>query len=572
MSVGPAATVWKRAAIYGSLWAASEIVVGSFLHNLRIPFAGSFLAAFGVLVMTAGHRSCPERGLIWRSAVVCALMKSISPSAVILGPMVGIAMEGVLLEACVRLLGGHPAGYLVGGALAVSWSMVQRMLTALIAFGPDVVRLYVEAYNFASRSLGVTRFGPFDLIATLIAAEWVVGVTAAALGLSIARRAAGMPAGAPLPGGAIGVASGAPIVAEGSWSIGRLGLVSAGLLAGMAVLSFAPLWIGALYVAACAAFVLKTYPRASARVRRLSLWIELAGVMLLAGLLLGGVRHGAAGIAEGLHAGSAMVLRAVLVLFGFTAVSVELRNPVILSWVERRKMRGLSDALGIAFGALPAFTAAFARPDATWRRPVAMAATLVAQANALAESQSGTGRRRLYILSGDTGSGKTTRAAEVVEQLRARGLRVGGILAPGLLENGRRTGFDVLNLASGESATLARDSAGGSASHAQWSRFAFSPEGLALGNRALGPDAGGADVVLVDEVGPFELAGGGWAPALDGLVGEREGPVLVVVRASIVDAVKRRWGSADTVVWDAAATSADEIVEVITKAQEHPSP
>ncbi len=198
MSVGPAPAVWKRAAIYGSLWAASEIVVGSFLHNLRIPFAGSFLAAFGVLVMTAGHRSCPERGLIWRSAVVCALMKSISPSAVILGPMVGIAMEGVLLEACVRLLGGHAAGYLVGGALAVSWSMVQRMLTALIAFGPDVVRLYVEAYNFASRSLGVTRFGPFDLIATLIAAEWVVGVTAAALGLSIARRAARMPAGRPL--------------------------------------------------------------------------------------------------------------------------------------------------------------------------------------------------------------------------------------------------------------------------------------------------------------------------------------------------------------------------------------
>jgi len=572
MSAGPTPAVWNRAAIYGSLWAASEIVVGSFLHNLRIPFAGSFLAAFGVLVMTAGHRSCPERGLIWRSAVVCALMKSISPSAVILGPMVGIAMEGVLLEACVRLLGGHAAGYLVGGALAVSWSMVQRMLTALIAFGPDVVRLYVEAYNFASRSLGVTRFGPFDLIATLLAAEWVVGFTAAALGLSIARRAARMPAATPLAGGAPGFAAGAPIVAEGSWSIGRLGLVTAGLLAGMAVLSFAPLWLGALYVAACAAYVLKTYPRASARVRRLSLWIELAGVMLLAGLLLGGVRHGAAGIAAGLQAGSAMVLRAVLVLFGFTAVAVELRNPAILSWVERRRMRGLSDALGVAFGALPAFTAAFARPGATWRRPVEMAATLIAQANALAETQGGAGRRRLYILSGDTGSGKTTRAAEVVARLRARGLRVGGILAPGLLDNGRRTGFDVVNLASGESAPLARENAGGSAPHAQWSRFAFSPEGLALGSRALGPDARDADVVLVDEVGPFELAGGGWAPALDRLVGEHEGPVLLVVRASIVDAVRRRWGSAETVVWDAAATPADEVVEVITKAQKRFSP
>src|SRR5512137_442670 len=90
--------VWQRAAVLGSLWAAVEIVVGSFLHNLGVPFAGTVLAAFGVMVMTAGHRASPERGLIWRTALVCALMKSVSPSAVILGPMIGILMEGVLLE------------------------------------------------------------------------------------------------------------------------------------------------------------------------------------------------------------------------------------------------------------------------------------------------------------------------------------------------------------------------------------------------------------------------------------------------------------------------------------------
>ena len=47
--------VWPRAAVYGSLWAAVEIVVGSFLHNLRIPFAGSLLGAVGVMLMTAGQ-------------------------------------------------------------------------------------------------------------------------------------------------------------------------------------------------------------------------------------------------------------------------------------------------------------------------------------------------------------------------------------------------------------------------------------------------------------------------------------------------------------------------------------
>jgi nucleoside-triphosphatase THEP1 len=334
----------------------------------------------------------------------------------------------------------------------------------------------------------------------------------------------------------------------------------------MVILALLPLWAGAAYVAVFAAAVLRAYPRAASRIRRLSLWVELSVVMLLAGLLLGGARGGAAGMADGLLAGATMVLRAVLVLFGFTAVSVELRNPVILSYVERRRLRGLSDARGVAFSTLPAFTATLARPGIMWRRPGRLAAELIAQANALAQSPLETGRRpRLFMLVGETGSGKTTRAKEVIERLQAQGLRVGGILAPGLLESGRRTGFDLVNLATGESAPLARENTGGAAPHAQWSRFSFSEQGLALGRRALGPDSLGADVVLVDEVGPFELAGGGWAPALDDLARDETRPLIMVVRSSIVDAVRRRWGSADSVAWDASATPADEIADAIAQ-------
>jgi nucleoside-triphosphatase THEP1 len=335
----------------------------------------------------------------------------------------------------------------------------------------------------------------------------------------------------------------------------------------MVILALLPLWAGAAYVAVFAAAVLRAYPRAASRIRRLSLWVELSAVMLLAGLLLGGARGGTAGMADGLLAGATMVLRAMLVLFGFTAVSVELRNPIILSYVERRRLRGLSDALGVAFSTLPAFTATLVRPGIMWRRPGRLAAELIAQANALAQAPRETGRRpRLFILTGETGSGKTTRAREVVERLRARGLSVSGILAPGLLEGGRRTGFDIVNLATGESAQLARENTGGAAPHAQWSRFSFAQEGLALGLKALGPDSMGTDVILIDEVGPFELAGGGWAPALDDLARDETRPLIMVVRSSIVDAVRRRWGSADSVAWDAAATAADEIAEAVTRA------
>lgn len=558
---GGRARAWQRAAVYGSLWAAVEIVVGSFLHNLRVPLAGSLLAAVGVMLMTAGHRAFPERGLIWRAALVCALMKSVSPSAVILGPMVGILMEGVLLESMVRLFRGRAAGYLIGGALAVSWAMAQRVLNAVIAFGTDVVRLYVDAYSFASRSLGVSSFGPFDLIAALVGVELLAGFTAAAVGLRIGRDATAAAVAVPAAGAGSWF-PGPPITAEGNWSVPRLVLVAAALLLGMAGLGSAPWWAGVLYVAAFAAFTLRSYPRALARIRRPSLWIEMAAVMLLAGIVFGGVRNGLAGLLGGIAAGAAMVLRATLVLFGFTAISVELRNPAILSRLERHRLVGLSDALGVAFGALPAFTAALTGERGLWRKPSLVAAKMLQIANRLVASGAG-GRaaRPSVIVTGATGSGKTTLVTAVTDRLRARGSRVAGILAPGHLADGRRTGFDIINLATGERETLAREEERVAGPHARWSRFAFSPAGLALGHKALGEDARGADVVVVDEVGPFELSGGGWADALDALTAANEGRLLLVVRESVVDAVNARWGSAESVVYDVGKANADEIAD-----------
>jgi hypothetical protein len=80
--------IWLKAAVIGSLWASVEIVAGSFLHNLQVPFSGTILTAFAILLLSAFSRLWKESGIIWRAGIICALMKSISPSAVIIGPMV----------------------------------------------------------------------------------------------------------------------------------------------------------------------------------------------------------------------------------------------------------------------------------------------------------------------------------------------------------------------------------------------------------------------------------------------------------------------------------------------------
>lgn len=556
----PGPRTWERAAALGSVWASIEIVVGSFLHNLSVPFAGSVLAALAVIVITAAQRTSRDRGVIWRAAVVCALMKSVSPSAVILGPMVGILTEGLLVEASVRLLGPNALAYLVGGALAVSWSSAQKILSALITFGPDLVRLYVEACDSASRSLGVSAFRPFDLVATFFGLQALLGVAAALVGLRLGRGYPHLPATPPVAARAATEAARRMTEAAGRWSLGRLVGFTGGLVAGMTFLQSVPFAVAITYVAAYSALVWRTYTHALSRLRRPMFWIQLGVVLLLAGALLGGLRPGAAGWIAGVLAGAQMVLRATLVVFGFAAVSVELRNPRILGWLERRRLRGLSDALGLAFGGLPAFVAALADQRSFWRQPLSTLGRMLQMADTLYVPRA-IGSEKVVILTGLTGSGKTTKAEEVVAALRRRGLRVGGILARGLLTDARRSGFDLEDLAAGRTIRWCREEET-AATGERWGRFVFSQEGLQFGRSALAASTA-ADIMVIDEVGPLELAGGGWSDSLDRLLAEFDGPILLVARVAVVDAVCARWGYAGTRVYDVASDGHAAIAEAL---------
>ncbi|MFZ5787795.1 MAG: hypothetical protein ACOY3Y_15265, partial [Acidobacteriota bacterium] len=128
---------WLRAAVLGSLWAAAEIVLGSFLHNLRMPLRGHLMTALGIALLGAGTRAWPQRGLLWRAGLLAAAMKSVSPSAMLLGPMVAIAVEGAAMEAGAALLGRRRAWLALGGALAMSWTFAHQIVSLLITYGTD---------------------------------------------------------------------------------------------------------------------------------------------------------------------------------------------------------------------------------------------------------------------------------------------------------------------------------------------------------------------------------------------------------------------------------------------------
>ncbi len=164
----------------------------------------------------------------------------------------------------------------------------------------------------------------------------------------------------------------------------------------------------------------------------------------------------------------------------------------------------------------------------------------------------------LILWVGPKHSGKTTSAARLMQTTRADGFVVAGCLAPAVYANDALLGFDIINLCSGERAALARREAGPDAGR----KFHFPAEGLALGNEALGLTATrDADLIIVDEYGPLELAFQGWRAATDRLMASTGAVLLLVVREELADKVQQLYKAVQTM--RLAATQPQSIDRVL---------
>jgi len=529
--------LWRKAAVLGSLWAASEIVFGSFLHNARIPLSGNILTGIGIAILVAGHRLWPQRGLLWRAGLVCAAMKSVSPSAVILAPMVAISIEGCFLEAGVLLGGANPAGYLLAGGLAMSWPLAHKLGGTFLYYGPQTWTLYVRGLDQARAWLGLAPGSPWTPLVLLWAAHLLAGGLAAVIGMKVGwEERAPLPATQPAERAAPSPRRGDPAGRVPSLSALFLHILC--VAAAMSLGSRLGVWLFAAVCAAYAAVCVRQYPRAARIMQRVSLWSGLLLAALLAGVVLGRWQ-----------AGAQMGLRALVLTVGFSCIGSELRNPVLRSWLVSRGGRMFFAALEQAFDSLPEVFTALPSPAQLLRSPVESLHAAIACAPRLLEALA---PGRVLIITGSQGEGKSNLAGALARSLREAGLSLGGIHAPGFWEDGRRSGFDITDLGAGESRPLCRMQ--GPETWQSQGPFRFSPDGLAFGLQALAEAMRrDADVIFVDEVGPMELRGRGWASQLDALVRRRRKPMVWVVRKGLIDAVRLRWGLAQDGVWDAGA-------------------
>lgn len=550
-------SAWKRATAFGSLWAASEIVIGSLVHGLRVPLAGTLLAAIGVSILVAGLRLRGEPGVALRAGIVCALMKSVSPGAVIIGPMIGIMLEASIIEGVTRLTRRSIPGLLLAGALATATPIVQKIGGLLITYGFDAANIYFGLYEFAAATLGARGLGPGDLILVFVAAAAILGTVAAAAGLRMAALARQTTAGTlALDPSASAFRFDAPSDGQ-RYSVPLMAVHLISLGAGLALVALTPLWVAAVPVAAYAGLSFARYRRVAKKFAQPRIWLEFAAIAVLAALALGGLSPGRT-VSDGMYAGGQMVARGILVIVALSSISVELRSPAVLGWFLGKGLGNLAEAIGIAARALPGIARLLGDERQVLRHPIRALSRSLAATVAWIDEDGRPAAAPVFILSGGQGSGKTTTLEQVVRRLRAANRPPCGFLSPVVRNGDDRIGYDLRLLSNGTSTPLARREADGGT--AQAGPFTFFEDAIRSGRAELGraqPRPG--SLVIVDEVGPLEMQGQGWTPALLPLILARTAPLIMVVRSSLVNEVCSRWNLEPAKIWDASASDAATI-------------
>jgi len=557
---------WIKAAVIGSIWAAIEIIGGSFLHNLKVPFSGTLLSMIAVFLLVAFSMHWKERGIIIRAGIIAALMKSISPSAVILGPMFAIFMEAVILELIWLLFGRNLLGYLLGGMLAVSWSLVHKVLTLIILYGFDLVKIADAFYQFLVLKTGLGEIGPAYLIILIVLIYYAAGMLAALAGYLSFRRLEHV-AQKESSISDIG-SSGNPFGTEqGSQKYTAINLLLILLVLALSLyflnkgFHIPALVSGVMLIA----YVLVRYKRSIRNLKKPAIWVQLIVITLLATMLWEWINTGEFFTLNGLVIGLEINFRAMILIFSFSAISVELRNPIVRSLLYRNGFADLYKAITLAFSSLPLIIERLPQGRSLFKHRGSTLGNIFQLAEellAIMEREPAT-HQNIFLVTGQIQEGKSSYVDDLVKEGKTK-FKVAGFIAPGTFKNNKRHSFSLMDLSKGESFLLgSRDKKDNWIRHKE---FYFDPKSFLRGNSII-QDAlkSEADLVILDELGPMELAGKGWANAIKMLEQNYDTAQVWVVRERILSEVKDRWHIPDENIYPIGSTTFIELLDHIKK-------
>jgi len=566
----PLKEIWLKASVLGSIWASIEILLGSFLHNLKIPFSGMILSLIGVWLIISFLQVWKERGLVWRAGIICALMKSISPSAIILGPMIGILTEALLIEFFIFVLGKNIVGYLFAGAFAVLSSLLQKFFSLLILYGFDFLKILNDLYHFAVKQIGLNALSPLNLLIVITTIYIIIGMVGAMAGYFTGlKHTRNMQS--PAENNEIILKFKNQFTNQ---SMGQnysiifllLNILTISIILFLINYNFpiAAIISGLIYVGFC----ISKYRNSLRRLRKISFWISFIIITFAAAFLWSGFSQGAFFSINGLIVGLKMNARAIIIIIGFAAISVELKNPLIKSLLYHRGFASLYQSMNLAFSALPFIISNLSSKGSNKSNKFSRLKLhgLFNHADALLDvfKKEHLQRPEIVIITGDVHQGKTTFAQKIVADLHSQNIRIAGFFSVGINENGIRTKFNLVDIGSSRQIELCSDKK--NENRLKFGKYYFNSEAISFGYDILDSNnLSDKQLIVIDEVGHLELNGKGWSNAIENITRNNTVPQLWIVRKSLVQKCSRRWNIGNAYIFDITESSIQEAENKLTE-------
>ncbi len=148
--------------------------------------------------------------------------------------------------------------------------------------------------------------------------------------------------------------------------------------------------------------------------------------------------------------------------------------------------------------------------------------------------------KRVLIVTGPPGIGKTTILTKMVGILKLKGFKVGGMLSREIRQNGVRVGFEIQDLGSERHGWLAHV---GQQNGPQIGKYRVNLADLdAVGSYAIANAVEKSDIVVIDEIGPMELFSKNFREAIEVALKSLKTVIAVVhwkAQDELVDKMKK---------------------------------
>jgi len=422
-------TKWLKASIVGSIWASFEIVFGSFLHNIKFPMSGTILTIFAVGIIITFLQKWNENGIIIRAGLVAALLKSISPSAVLLGPMTGILLEAAIVELTIFLFGKNYFAYILSGIFALYSVLIHKIITLLILYGLNFVKISENLYYFIAKQLNISDINFLKAVLIISVFYIVAGFGASVLGIIIGNKAIKLNSNSDIKIKINSFKSNFFEINKQQQFSGILLIINLiFIICAFVLINNSNIILTTIITIIYLIFCFKRYSNSLRHLKKVGFWIQILLIFIISILFFNQSQTLSIFNKEGFLAGYSMILRMFVLLAGFSAISVELRNPVVRTMLYRQGLGNLYQSIGMAFSILPALIKQNTKPKEILTNPVLFLSKKINTANFVYdEFATNIKKRNAIIITGEKGCGKSTFVEKLYKKLIKRNIYINNI-------------------------------------------------------------------------------------------------------------------------------------------------